>query len=441
MSPKSVIFKLNRCILAFIVLMLVALVVLNAVDKPIFSNAPVAPAEIIEPISDTDISVLPEPELEPEPEPKPESQTATLMFGGDVLIHSSIYKQAKTGGKTYNFIPYFEYFTDVFKADYNCINLELPVDALGGNKDISTYPCFNAPIELLDALKTVNVQLCTNSNNHMLDRGYDGLVATKQHLNDYGFDSLGTYTSQEEHDTLFIKDINGIKVGFCAYTQTTNDLKLSSDKEKYAFDRMGIKAAVACDDILPRVKALREAGAEVIITVLHWGTEYNSFPSTAQTNIAKGLCEGGVDIIIGSHPHVVQPIEKLTVTREDGTEHECLVVYSLGNLFCNQRTKPEQTRQSMVVGLKLLRDESGKVKLDDAFYMPTLLCETGQSKDKFLRLVTPAKYIDSEDVPEVLQYDIFKALCRNAWRETTGTVGEAIPAVTDPSHYPEGFFE
>jgi len=363
------------------------------------------------------------------------------MFGGDILIHKTVYSQAKTGNNTYDFTPYVEFFDDVFVSDYNSVNLETPVDVFGGNKSIKTYPCFNAPIELLDALKRMNIDFCTNSNNHMIDQGYDGLVATIEHLDNYGFDHAGTYASQEKHDEPYIREINGIKIGFLVFTQTTNGIKLSSSREEYAFDRMGTKSTEAVDDILPRANELREAGAEILVAVLHWGIEYDNFPSSSQEKIAYALCEGGVDIIIGSHPHVVQPIEKLTFTNADGTVRDCLVVYSLGNLLCNQSTLSEYTQRGMVVAVKFERGNDGVARFTDAFYMPTFLHITGGSGSGFMRLVAPGRYLDNQNIPELLARDNnFNNRCQVAWNYVTEIAGNAIPAVTDPANYPEGFF-
>lgn len=395
------------------------------------------PTDIQPDVSTGDISPTDIPELPPEPE-MPDA--ATLMFGGDILIHRTVYNQAHIGESKYDFTPYVEFFKDVFVADYNAVNLECPVDAYGGNKKISTYPQFNAPLELLDAIKDMNVDLCSNSNNHMIDQGHSGLLKTLENVRSYGFDTLGTYANQAEHDALFIKELNGIKVGFVAYTQYTNGLELSDELEAYSFDRMGLKSN-AVNDILPKVNELRNAGAEIIIAILHWGTEYNDYPGIAQENIAQGLCDGGVDVIIGSHPHVVQPIKKLTSTAEDGTEHECLVVYSLGNLMCNQSTLGEVTQQGMVVGIKLERGEDGIARLEDAFYMPTLLYVTWDEGSEFMRLVPSARYADSDNIPEYFNRSGFNTRANDTWKRVCKVVGDEITAVKSPDEYPEGFFE
>lgn len=422
-------------ILIFIMLFVSALAFLPAV----LSGNSNQSSEIQPPVSSGDASStdIAEPVLPPEPE-KPDA--ATLMFGGDILIHKSVYTQANTGGDSYDFKPYVEFFKDVFVADYNAVNLECPVDAYGENKKISTYPQFNAPLELLDAIKEMNVDLCSNSNNHMIDQGHDGLLRTLENVRAYGFDTLGTYANQEEHDAPFIKELNGIKVGFVAYTQYTNGLKLSKELEEYSFDRMGIKAATV-NDILPKVNELKSAGAEIVVAILHWGVEYNDYPGTAQEAIAQGLCEGGVDVIIGSHPHVVQPIKKITVTAEDGSQRECLIVYSLGNLMCNQSTMGEVTQQGMVVGIKLERGEDGIARLDDAFYMPTLLYVTRDKGGEFMRLIPAARYADSDNIPEYFNRSGFAARSEDTWNRVCRIVGDDITAVKSPEEYPEGFFE
>jgi len=437
MSLKDKRAALRRTLIIIILIISVAaLIMYNSPLSSLFNES-----VILSPVTSSDVvsysDTVSSGDLVTEPQ---EPDTATLMFGGDILIHKSVYSRAKTGSNTYNFMPFVELFQDVFVADYNAVNLESPVDAYGGNKSIQTYPKFNAPLELLDALKSMNIDLCSNSNNHMIDCGFDGLLATIKNLDAYGFDHLGTYASQEEHDTPFIRDINGIKVGFLAYTQWTNGLKLSAELEEYAFDRMGTKPS-SVEKLLPQVDALRASGAEIIVAILHWGTEYNNYPSYAQENIAHALCEGGVDIIMGSHPHVVQPIEKLTFTNEDGTTRDCLVVYSLGNLLCNQSSQTEYTQRGMVVAVKFERGEDGIARFVDSFYMPTLLHVTWKDGTDFLRLVPAGRYMDSDNIPAPLSStDVFRDRCRTTWNSVVSIVGDDIPVVTDPDNYPEGFF-
>ena len=429
MAEKPADRKLIRFIIILIILNLIAIVLLSLRDYAVEKENDIpAVTETVSP------SEAPE---EPQPEAVPES--ATLMFGGDVLFHESVFSQAKTGRITYDFRPYFQLFKDVFTADYNCINLETPIDSFGDNDNICGYPCFNAPHEILDGIKEMNIQLCSNSNNHTLDTGYRGLVITKNFIKEAGFDTLGTYTSPEEHDAMFIKVINGIKIGFCAFTQSTNGNILRDELEAYAVDRMRESADEACEDILPRVRALRSAGAEAVVVILHWGTEYDTEPSEHQLRTAQLLCEGGADIIIGSHSHVVQPIEMLKVTRADGSQKKCLVVYSLGNLFCNQNTNKTQTQRGMVTAVRFTRDDSGKVVLSDAFYMPTLLYKTGGKGADFIRLV-PAGCCMGGNAPEMPDPEDFEDCCSFAYENVVAAAGDAIPAVTDPAHYPEGFF-
>lgn len=421
--------KIMRFIIVLILLVFASIVLLALSDSGRLGEVDAPPEpEAVSPADATE-----------EPIPEPEPECATLMFGGDVLIHETVFSQAKTGRITYDFRPYFQLFKNVFAADYNCINLETPIDSFGDNDNICGYPCFNAPHEILDGIKEMNIQLCSNSNNHTLDTGYRGLVITKDFITNAGFDSLGTYTSPEEHDALFIKVINGIKVGFCAFTQSTNGNILRDELEAYALDRMREPADEACEDILPRVRALRSAGAEAVVVILHWGTEYDTEPSRHQRQTAQLLCEGGADIIIGSHSHVVQPIEMLNVTREDGSQKKCLVVYSLGNLFCNQNTNKTQTQRGMVTAVKLMRSDSGEVVLSDAFYMPTLLYKTGLKGADFIRLV-PAGCCMGGNAPEMPNPEDFEECCSVAYENVAAAAGNAIPAVTDPAHYPEGFF-
>lgn len=375
---------------------------------------------------------------EPEAPEEPKETSATIMMAGDYLIHSLVYQTARVGEtKTYDFSPFFQAFGDVFTADLNIMNMEVPVDAYGDNKKLSSYPRFNCPLEGAQAAKEMGVQLCITCNNHCCDQFWEGMLKSRENLRNMGFDTVGTYASPEENAQPYIRDVNGIKVGVVAFTESTNGLNFAKHDD-YAINRLHMKSP---EEVLERAEQLREAGAEYVIAVLHWGTEYTLKPSGIQVEFAHALCDGGVDLIMGSHPHFVQPIELYTAARADGSEKKCLVIYSLGNFFADHGRSNHYLHEGMVTAVKLRRGEDGDVTLEDSFYVPTVVYRARDEKLKYhIKLLPAGDYMDGDGGSGVFVDKSGEAQCRNAWNAVQKTVGDDIPAVTGPKSYPEGFF-
>ncbi|MEW6193023.1 MAG: CapA family protein [Bacillota bacterium] len=252
----------------------------------------------------------------------------TIAAVGDLLMHMPVVNSARdlqTGG--YDFSRIFAPVKPYLKSpDYTVANLETRL--AGPSHGYRGFPYFNTPADLARDLRDTGVDLLSTANNHSLDFGWRGIVATLDNLDAAGVAHVGTYRSPGEK-TPFLADIRGIKVAFLNYTATTNGLPLPPGKE-FAVNLLNPEA-VAAD-----ARAARRQGADLVAAVLHFGVEYQRHPDEAQRELAARLCTNGVDVIISSHPHVVQPIEKITVTR-DGDPHTCVVAYSLGNFISNQR--------------------------------------------------------------------------------------------------------
>lgn len=363
------------------------------------------------------------------------NHSATVMMAGDFLIHSSVYKTAQTGNKTYDFSPFFKHFDNIFVADLNIMNMEVPIDAKGNNNGLSTYPTFNCPLEGAQAVADMGIDLCITCNNHSYDQGWEGLLKSRENIRSLGMDTLGTYDSPADNNTPYIRDVNGIKVGIVAFTQYTNGLSVKEHND-YALNLLG-----SVDETLKKVQQLRDAGAEFIIVSMHWGIEYSDTPLNAHIDYAHKLCEGGVDVIMGSHPHVVQPIEKYTVTDQNGNKKDCLIVYSLGNFFANQGSFNTRTRRSMVVSFKIQRADDGSVHLTDSFYIPTVVYRAYDSDDQlYLRLLPVGEYLNGDPSGEVFVDESGTAHCREAWEEVQKIAGDDIPAVIGPSAFPDNYF-
>jgi len=254
-----------------------------------------------------------------EKETKKEYKLSMFMVG-DALYHSAVYGDGKQADGTYNYDKHLEYIKPIVsKYDLVYYNQE---SILGGTKlGLSSYPLFNSPQEVGDAFVKAGFNMVSLANNHTLDKGERGVISS----NDYwktkkGVVTAGSYNTAEDKDASHIHEKNNIKYAFLSYTTLTNGLKAPVGKEHYVnvYDKEKVKADV---------DAVREQ-VDVVMVAMHWGEEYIHNPNASQKEIAKYLSEIGVDIVIGSHPHVVQPIERIGDT---------VVIYSLGNFLSSQR--------------------------------------------------------------------------------------------------------
>lgn len=283
--------------------------------------------------------------------------TATLIFFGDAMQHMAQFERAKALGtdkNPYNFDDCFQLIAPAVKdADYAVVNLELP---LGGGPNYSGFPMFSAPDSYAVALKDAGFDLFLTANNHCLDRKDKGLRRTLSVLDSLKVDHIGTYNDAAERGKLvpFVKEINGMKIGFLNYTYGTNGLKAGEGAEVAYIDR---------DKIKSEIEATKKAGAELIVAMPHWGVEYVLTENEPQRSLADFMVKEGVDVVIGGHPHVVQPMKVVT---DSVSGRRSLVVYSLGNFISNM-TK-SNTRGGALVRVFVARDKDGKVKFRNAEY-------------------------------------------------------------------------
>lgn len=280
---------------------------------------------------------------------------AELIFVGDAMQHQAQLDQAKdVGGNDYDYSECFLLIApEITKADYAVCNLEVP---LGGGPDYTGYPCFSAPDSYAVALKEAGFDMFLTANNHCLDRRDKAARRTITALDSLRIDHIGTYfdIDDRERKIPFIKDINGIKIGFLNYTYGTNGIEPKDGVEISLLDKEKIKR---------EIEETRRGGAEIIVVAPHWGVEYVLRENRYQRELADFLVEQGVDLIIGSHPHVIQPME---IRYNDKDEKDVLIVYSLGNFISNMKT--DDTRGGALVKVRIERDNDGKAKLVYAGY-------------------------------------------------------------------------
>lgn len=307
--------------------------------------------------------------------------TASVGVTGDVLMHNPVLQAAKTGDG-YDFRDSYEYIAPYYQQfDFMVANLEV---TLGGTKagQYQGYPTFNCPDQIVDALKEAGVDLLLTANNHSYDTGYNGMLRTQQVVKEKGLANLGTV--ENAGDSFWrVEEISGIRVGMVCYTYESgkaadgrkqlNGITLKKEAEplvsSFSYtDLEGFYQTVEAD-----LAAMTQAGAEATMVYIHWGNEYQLQPNADQKTIAQKLCDLGVDVIVGGHPHVIQPFEMLT-----SGEHTTYCIYSVGNAISNQSrnslksiSNARYTEDGMVFGVVFQKWNDGRVEVAEVSILPT----------------------------------------------------------------------
>ncbi|MFO7887116.1 MAG: CapA family protein [Eubacteriales bacterium] len=349
----------------------------------------------------------PEEEKE-ETEEKVEVKTKSIKISavGDIMFHMS---QIKGGYNeltdTYDFNPFFEDIKPlVEKADIAFANFEGTTAGLDNGNVYKAWPVFNVPDETLDAIKNAGFDVLSTINNHSIDMGKQGIIRTIQQINERGMLHIGTRTSPEEKRVLILEE-NDIKVAVIAYTYGCNGLEqyLTEDELEYMVN------IIDENEIKQDIEYSKKKNADVIIAFMHWGGEYQRDPSVAQRNLADIMLNKGVDIILGSHPHVIQDSKTLEIDNE-----KKFVAYSMGNFISNQRYETLAheypnintyfTEDGVLINLEIEKDmETNKTKLKEIEFIPTWVNRT-KLNGKYDYDVLPIKhYLENNSVSEKLK--------------------------------------
>lgn len=356
----------------------------------------------------------------------------TLAAAGDILPHMPIVRSALDASGSYDFSPIFGPIAPYLQsADYTVANLETRL--AGGTRGFSGYPLFNSPDQLAAALVEAGIDLVATANNHSLDMGLDGVVRTLTVLEEAGVAHVGTHRSTEDRDQPFVVDIKGIRLAFLNYTASTNGIPLPAGHE-YAVDLLD--TARAAEDV---TKA-RRAGAELVVALLHFGEEYQRRPNDRQRQVSRELLEAGVDLIIGAHPHVVQPIEKLTVGGQaggsvsgqaGGPPREGYVIYSTGNFVSNQYWRYSNCG---IVAYVLIERAGGVTAVKGVQYLPVYVQRGWTSTGRAYRVLPAMPDLDpASDLP-LSERD--RAALAQVWSDTHALLdrpGDGITAL-QPVH-------
>ncbi|WP_348651541.1 CapA family protein [Laceyella tengchongensis] len=323
---------------------------------------------------------------------------------GDVMMHIPQMKAGKTAAGGYHFRPFFKEIKPYLSAaDLTIGNLEMTL--AGKRLPYSGFPRFNAPDEILTALTDTGVDLMSTTNNHAMDTGEKGVVRTYQQVWKAGMQPIGTAPSAKDRKPVLVRK-NGLTLAFLAYTESTNGLPVPKEKP-YLVNRLNL-TQVAKD-----IADAKKQGAHAVIVSLHFGVEYQRQPTPKQISIARQILNSGADVILGSHPHVVQHAEKVSINGQDK-----LIIYSMGNFISNQQKR--YTDEGIIWYFDVVQHPDTKqVTFDNIAYLPTLTHRyIGQKGKQYT--VLPI----TEQLPERLPPypGITKAKWQSAWQHTTSLI-------------------
>ena len=300
----------------------------------------------------------------------PTELSFTLAVSGDTLPHSRLWQGAKRNaiangtvdkdGDAYDFRPMFELVKPILSSvDLAICHLETPIAP--ADEELSTFPFFGVPSEITDALAYAGYDRCSTASNHAMDRGTRGIDATLNALDRVRISHTGMARTPDEINPKLIF-VNRIAIAHMSYTFSYNGLPAASGETWRS-------ALIDTDRILRDIRQARKLGAQVVLLSMHWGNERESTPSSYQTKIADAITKSGeVDLIIGSHAHVLQPIKLVNGT---------WVIYGLGNFLSDMPTTPKDppwpasTQDGAIVTTKITVTTDGKVRVAKPVVIPT----------------------------------------------------------------------
>lgn len=315
-----------------------------------------------EPVTNEDpVSEQPVDPEEPVVVDNTEVKRAKILANGDILIHPSLYADAyNVETDSFDFNDQYDLVRDFLSsADLTIGNYE---GSISNDFELNGYPIFNAPPEIVDAVKNAGYDVVSLANNHILDSHGPGALQTKARFNEAGIDTMGVLESDE--DRILIKDVNGIKVALMAYAYGYNGMEATITQDELVTMLTPIDEARIQADI-EKAKTM----SDVIIVYPHLGVEYMLEPTQEQIDLYHNMVEWGADIVFGNHPHVVQPTETI---QRDGLNK--FIIYSMGNFISNQRLETVDdiwTERGVVLEVNLVKEGDNPVVIENVVGHPT----------------------------------------------------------------------
>ena len=355
-----------------------------------------------------------------------------------MLMHMPVVNSGATGNG-YNFDSLYRYIAPIIQsADYAAANLETTLAGLDNGYGYSGYPNFNCPDEIVDGMKDAGFDMVLTANNHSYDTSSVGFNRTMQTVAGKGMAVLGTKPTAETPNFVIVER-NGIRLALACYSyeddgsvtgKAPNGWQMKpEDALLYnGFDYTNLDLFYA--EIADSMESAGAEGVDAFVMFIHWGNEYQIAHNSYQTQIAQALCDLGVDVIIGGHPHVVQPMELLTSTTDEN--HKTVCLYSMGNAVSNQRRQnmnlnTGHTEDGILFNVTFTRYSDGTVILESAECVPTWVYlgtnpETGRWEYNILPV--------NDQRPSWLT-DSVKASCDASYDRTMAIIGDGQQQVTD----------
>ena len=375
------------------------------VSEVILSDSPSKPGEAAAATSDTG-------KLDPK---KPDS-SYTLVVSGDAMSHENSWRSALQEDGSFDYMPQYQEVSHLLDTgDLTLVNLETPVS--GEEYGYSGFPKFNAPLNLAETLKAVGVDMVITANNHVLDYGLEGMEKFLDNLENVGLLHTGAARSPEEAAAPYILDINGIRTGFAASTAKVTmeipvDYAVKTNRKEV---------------IQRQIRDLREAGAELIVYHIHWGKEYTEYPSDVQLNLYRILSEEGVDVVIGSHPHRLQPMEIRQIEFEGAMKNQA-VIWSTANFSWGGTQRYDYVNTGAVFQIRVER-KNNEITIADMDYDLVYNLNTETIDDvKYIKLIPETdKELYRESHPE----EYAKMVREFEWAHETLSKSVEVPFPAD----------
>lgn len=306
-------------------------------------------------------------------EGKTYEESITIAAIGDILIHDTVFEDARTTD-SFDFKPMLAPVKEaLMKPDILLANQET---ILGGIElGLSGYPTFNSPREVGEALMDAGVDIVSTANNHTLDKGEKGVQSSMSYMTEVGLPYVGSFKDQEDKQRLRILNHSGINIAYLSYTYGTNGIPVPEGKDFL----VNLIDKAAMKEEIHRAKEV----SDVVVMSIHWGNEYQRFPDTIQQELAQFIVDEGVDVVFGHHPHVLQPMEWLKA--QDG--RQALVIYSLGNFLSGQMWDYKDIGGMASVDIiKQVSPKGTTVELANPAFFPTYVASKGQRNYKVVPL-------------------------------------------------------
>ena len=384
------------------------------------------------------------------PTPEHVVSTATIVSTGDLLMHKPVIDTGYKSG-SYDFESIFRYLSEyTMDADLAVANLETTLCSTDNGYSYSGYPNFNCPDALVDGAKDAGFDILLNASNHSYDTSSVGMHRTMQVIQDKGLIPLGIVENADDKHYI-VEEVNGINIGMICYTYETD-----SNADRVALNGLPVKAEDAplinCFDynaldtfyaeLRTRLEEMKADGAEATVLYLHWGTEYQLQANETQKKMAQKICDLGVDVLIGGHPHVVQPMDLISSTTDE--DHKMVCLYSMGNAVSNQRQgnlsaiATAHTEDGVLFSITFSKYSDGTVYLESTDLLPLWVYRRSDGTGNEYNIMP----LDMERRDEWTSWmnfqDYHATAAENSYNRTMAIVGDGLTACQE---YLKGQYE